>query len=220
MTDKPEIMTVQEVAEFLRVSERTIYDWATSETIPCGKLGTTWRFKRSEIEKWVNHHLSSSPKKNISFTPVKIKDILSPDNVTILQSQSKDEAIMAMVDMLAENGTISDRTSIAEGLFQREKLMSTGIGLGVGIPHLRTTEIDKITMAVGLGREDIADYDSIDGQPVRLMFMILAGVNQHAMHIKTMAAISRRIKNPILREMILQADSAEAIYNLLTGHGE
>ena len=72
-------------------------------------------------------------------------------------------------------------------------------------------------MAVGLSSQDIVDYESLDNRPVRLIFMILAGKDQHTLHIKTMAAISRRIKNPVLREMVLQARRPEIIYNLLTG---
>ena len=60
-----DIMTVKEVADYLRVSERTIYDWATKGHIPCGKLGTTWRFKRAEIEQWVNRRLNK-----ISLPPI------------------------------------------------------------------------------------------------------------------------------------------------------
>ena len=216
-TEKPEILTVQEVAQFLRVSERTVYEWATAGTIPCGKLGTTWRFKRSEVEKWVNQHLAAPSKKDVTFSPITIKEILGPSHVMILDADSKDTALMAMIDRLAETGAIQDKDAVAEGIFQREKLMSTGIGLGIGIPHVRMDGIDSLFMAVGLSMEDITDYETLDSQAVRLIFMILAGKDQHTLHVKTMAAISRRIKNPVLREMILQARQPEMIYNLLTG---
>ena len=55
-----DILTIDEVADYLRVSERTIYDWANKGTIPCGKLGTTWRFKRTEVQRWVDEKLSGS----------------------------------------------------------------------------------------------------------------------------------------------------------------
>jgi len=218
-TKKPEIMTVQEVAEFLRVSERTVYDWATSGTIPCGKLGTAWRFKRSEVENWVNQQLSAPGKKDVTFSPVRMDEILDPVHVMLLDTDSKDTALQTMLDQLGESGTIKDKDAVAEGIFQREKLMSTGIGLGIGIPHVRMDGIDSLLMAVGLSTQDITDYESLDGQPVRLIFMILAGKDQHTLHIKTMAAISRRVKNPVLREMVMQARQPEIIYDLLTGKG-
>ena len=219
-SEKPEIMTVQEVALFLRVSERTVYDWATSGTIPCGKLGTTWRFKRQEVEKWVNEQLSGSSKKNVTFSPITIKDILLPEHAMFLESDSKDAALLEMLENLSDKGVISQKEAIVEGIFQREKLMSTGIGLKIGIPHVRMDGIDDLMMAVGLARTELADYESLDGEPVRLIFMILAGANQHTQHIKTMAAISSRVRNPILREMLMQADDTQTIYELLTHGGK
>ncbi len=215
---KPEIMTVQEVSDYLRVSERTVYEWATQGTIPCGKLGTTWRFKRSEVEKWVDQHLSAS-QKNISYAPVLIGDLLSPDHTMILTAASKDEILSAMIHRLDETGAIQNKERVMEGIFQREKLMSTGIGLGIGIPHVRIEGIDRLLMAVGLAEKPITDYESLDGQPVRLLFMILAGANQHTLHIKTMAAISQRIKNPLLRASLFDARDETTIYDILTKDG-
>lgn len=216
--EKPEIMTVQEVAEFLRVSERTVYDWATNRTIPCGKLGTTWRFKRSQVQKWVDEQLSGSSKKSVSYSPIEIKNILQPENVMFLESDSKDAALLEMLEKIADNGFVSQKEAIVEGIFQREKLMSTGIGLGIGIPHVRMDGIDDLMMAVGLARTELIDYESLDSEPVRLIFMILAGANQHTQHIKTMAAISSRVRNAVLREMLMQADDIQTVYKLLT-HG-
>lgn len=215
--DNPQILTVKEVADFLRVSERTVYDWATSGMIPCGKLGTTWRFKRSEVEKWVNEQLSTSSKKNVTFSPIEIGEILDPSHVMLLDTDSKDVALLHMLERFAESGAVSDKSAVTEGIFQREKLMSTGIGLGIGIPHVRLDRIDTLMMGVGVSTTDITDYESLDGQPVRLIFMILAGKDQHALHIKTMSAISRRIKNPVLREMVVQARQPKTIYDLLVG---
>lgn len=219
MMTKPEIMTVQEVADFLRVSERTVYDWATHGIIPCGKLGTTWRFKRSEVEKWVDEQLSSSSKKDVSFSPISLKDILDPAHIIIMETDSKDAALLAMLDNLDRTGAIHDKAAVTEGIFQREKLMSTGVGLGIGIPHVRMDDIHNLLMAVGVSTQDIKDYESLDGEPVQLIFMILAGKDQHTLHIKTMAAIAARLKSPVLREMLIQAKDTETIYNLLTEGG-
>ena len=213
---KPEIMTVQEVAEFLRVSERTVYEWATHGIIPCGKLGTTWRFKRTQVEKWVDEQLSAPAKKNVTFAPINLKDILDPAHITLMETDSKETALMTMLDNLDHTGAINDKQTVTEGIFQREKLMSTGIGLGIGIPHVRMEVIDNLLMAVGVSTVDITDYESLDNQPVRIIFMILAGKDQHTQHIKTMAAIAARLKNPVLREMLIQARDTKTIYTLLT----
>ena len=81
MTD--DILTIEEVAKYLRVSDRTVYDWAQKGEIPAGKFGTVWRFKKSEIENWVNARLSSSSFKQ-DDSQVQLKNILSPDRIVFI----------------------------------------------------------------------------------------------------------------------------------------
>ena len=81
MTD--DILTIEEVAKYLRVSDRTVYDWAQKGEIPAGKIGTVWRFKKSEVENWVNAKLSSSSF-NQNDSEVQIKNILSPDRIVFI----------------------------------------------------------------------------------------------------------------------------------------
>ena len=76
-----DILTIEEVAKYLRVSERTVYDWAQKGEIPSGKIGTVWRFKKSEIEKWVNERLSSTSKSVDIPQQVKVRNILSPERI-------------------------------------------------------------------------------------------------------------------------------------------
>ena len=137
-----------------------------------------------------------------------------------MDADSKDAALLTLLERLAETEAITDKAAVVEGIFQREKLMSTGIGLGIGIPHVRMDGIDNLMMAVALSTNDITDYESLDSQPVRLLFMILAHKDQHTLHIKTMSAISQRIKSPVFREMLMQARQPELIYDLLTGQGK
>ena len=211
---QPDIMTVQEVAELLRVSERTVYDWATNGQIPCGKLGTTWRFKRADIESWIDENLSGY--KPAHSPMVSIRDILSPEHVVIFDVTSKRQALQQLIDLLSNNSVVGNTDELAEGIFKREEMMSTGIGLGIAVPHVRLKSIKKPIMAVGISKSNITDYESLDSKPVRILFMILAGKTEHALHIKTMAAISRRIKNPVLREMLLQSGDIQTVYDLLT----
>ena len=75
-----ELLTIEEVADYLRVSERTVYDWAHKGEIPCGKLGTTWRFKRMEVERWVDERLSKRPQ-NTASQSINIDDVLVPERI-------------------------------------------------------------------------------------------------------------------------------------------
>ncbi|MFA7257174.1 MAG: helix-turn-helix domain-containing protein, partial [Kiritimatiellales bacterium] len=93
-----EIMTIEEVAEYLRVSERTVYDWAQKGQLPGGKLGTTWRFKRGDIEGWVNRRIStaSGPAASSASGIEMLQRILSPDRVVFFDTDEKAAALKTL----------------------------------------------------------------------------------------------------------------------------
>ena len=91
-----EIMTIEDVAKYLRVSERTIYDWAQKGILPGGKIGTTWRFKSADIQRWVNDKLNNdSDINNKNFTDY--NDPLSPNNILIKNKDSKENALNLLI---------------------------------------------------------------------------------------------------------------------------
>jgi PTS system nitrogen regulatory IIA component len=209
-----EIMTVEEVAEYLRVSERTVYEWAQKGQIPAGKLGTTWRFKRNEIERWVDRRLSSG-RSAASAQPFAIAKALSPDRVRLMSEANKEPALKLMVEVLARSPRIKDREQLEQAVFQREDLMSTGIGFGVAVPHVRLGSVSDLVMAVGVSDREIVDYDSLDGNPVRIICMVAAGLNQHAEYIRCLAAVSTRLKDAAVREGVLSATSEQVVFDML-----
>lgn len=210
----PEIMTVQEVADLLRVSERTVYDWATSGQIPCGKLGTAWRFKRSEVERWIDQNLAAK-KTAEGASIISLRDVLAPEHVVRFDTSSKREALQTLIDLAATSAHVDNRADLEKGILDREELMSTGIGLGVAVPHVRLASIKKPMMAVGVSASNITDYDSIDGLPVRLLFMILAGSHQHAVHIKVLSRVANLVKDDHFRDHLLEAGDAQTTFDLL-----
>jgi PTS system nitrogen regulatory IIA component len=211
---QPEIMTVQEVAELLRVSERTVYDWATNGHVPCGKLGTTWRFKRSEIENWIDRSLTEK-RLTESASIISFRDILAREQVVRFDTSSKREALQYLVDAVGLSDHVENKDDVEKGIFHREELMSTGIGLGVAVPHVRLKSIKKPVRAVGISASDITDYDSIDSKPIRLLFMILVGSRQHAVHIKVLSKICSLVKDSEFRESLLETTDVESTFDLL-----
>jgi PTS system nitrogen regulatory IIA component len=213
--DENEIMTIEEVADYLRISERTVYDWAKKGEIPSGKIGTSWRFKRSEIQKWVDKRLGktrlSTPPPTISLTKV-----LSAQRCIILKSAGKLDALNEMIDALATAPQVSNKEELAEAIFNRERLMSTGIGLGIGLPHVRLASVSDIVMALGVSRKPITDYESLDGDPVKIIVMIAAGENQHVEHIRLLSHISSRLKHPETRDSLAKARDGEEMYGIMT----
>jgi PTS system nitrogen regulatory IIA component len=209
-----DILTIEEVARYLRVSERTVYDWAQKGEIPSGKIGTVWRFKKSEIERWVNERLSSNKPASV-FSVVQIQNILSPDRILFLNYAKKRDALVALSENLATAPQIKSRQELVSEIIRREELMSTAIGRGIAIPHVRLSSVTDLVVSVGLSQCDIIDFQSLDDVPVRLLFMIAAAYNQHAYYLQTLSFFSSKLKSGDLRTSLLAAKTPEEVYELL-----
>jgi PTS system nitrogen regulatory IIA component len=214
-----DILTIEEVARYLRVSERTVYDWAQKGEIPSGKIGTVWRFKKSEIERWVNERLSSNRSASV-FSVVQIQNILSPDRILFLNHSKKRDALVALAENLAGAPQIKSRQELVAEILRREELMSTAIGRGIAIPHVRLSSVTDLVVSVGVSQTDIIDFQSLDDVPVRLLFMIAAAYNQHAYYLQTLSFFSSKLKNNDLRASLTAAKTPQEVYSLLVSQDE
>jgi PTS system nitrogen regulatory IIA component len=213
-----EILTIEEVAKYLRVSDRTVYEWAQKGEIPAGKIGTVWRFKKSEIERWVNDRLLSG-KLSPQAAAVPVDRILSPDRILFLNSAAKRDALLALAENLAASPQIKNRQELSSEILKRDELMSTAIGRGIAIPHVRLSSVTDLVVSVGVSRTDIVDFQTLDDEPVRLVIMIAAAYNQHAYYLQALSFFSARLKNPQLRRSILEARDPQEVYRLFAETG-
>jgi PTS system nitrogen regulatory IIA component len=213
MSDE-DILTLEEVARYLRVSERTVYDCAQKGEIPAGKIRASWRFKKSEIDKWVNDRLTTS-----NFNPtgnsVQAESILSLHRILFLNHSSKRDALLALAENLAAAPQVKNGQELATEILKREDLMSTAIGCGIAIPHVRLSSVTDLVVSIGISRTDIVDFHPLDDEPVRLVFMIAAAHNQHAYYLQTLSWFSARLKNRDLRDSLLAAQTRQEVYDLL-----
>ncbi|MBQ9206652.1 MAG: PTS sugar transporter subunit IIA [Treponema sp.] len=211
-----DILTIEEVAKYLRVSERTVYDWAQKGEIPAGKIGTVWRFKKSEIEKWVNERLSSSQKPAESKQMVSAKNILSPDRIVFINHSTKRDAIVELAQNLATAPQIKNEKELVEEILKREELMSTAIGRGIAIPHVRLSSVTDLVMSVGICNNELLDFQTIDDTPVRILIMIAAAYNQHSYYLQTLSFFSSKLKDKEVRDSLLSCKDAMEAYKILT----
>jgi len=216
MTDD-DILTLEEVAKYLRVSERTIYDCAQKGEIPAGKIRTAWRFKKSEIDKWVNEKLTST-NLNPQVNAVNVQSIISLHRILFINHSSKRDALIALAGNLAAAPQIKNRQELSSEIIKREELMSTAIGCGIAIPHVRLSSVTDLVVSIGISRTNIVDFQPLDDEPVRLIFMIAAAQNQHAYYLQTLSWFSTRLKNKELRDSLLSAETEQKVYDLLTVH--
>jgi PTS system nitrogen regulatory IIA component len=211
-----EILTIEEVARYLRVSDRTVYEWAQKGEIPAGKIGTVWRFQKSAIQKWVNERLSSKSRtESHKDMPVQVKNILSPERIIFLNHSTKHDALVELAETLASAPQVKNPQELCDEIIRREELMSTAIGRGMAIPHVRLASVTDMVMAVGISSTDIIDFQIIDDIPVRILIMVAAAYNQHAYYLQALSFLSHRLRNPDLRQSLLSAPSSLDVYNLL-----
>ncbi|MBM7022232.1 PTS sugar transporter subunit IIA [Treponema sp. Marseille-Q4523] len=208
------ILTIEEVANYLRVSDRTVYDWAQRGEIPAGKIGTVWRFKKSEVEKWVNERLSSSAGRKKDDV-VQVKNILSPNRVIFISQTSRHDALVELATALSSAPQVKRSDELVSEILKREELMSTAIGRGIAIPHVRLSSVTDLVMAVGVCKTPVIDFQPIDDMPVSLLFMIAAAYNQHSYYLQTLSYFSAKLKKKELRDSLLNAATTDDVYKLL-----
>lgn len=213
------IMTLEEVAEYLRVSVRLVYDWAQKGDIPGGKIGGSWRFKRNLITGWVDQRLGGTTGPRAQDQP-SLATALSAERCVFLENRTKSDVIDSMCELLSEAPEVSDPDELRDAVYRRERLLSTGIGLGIGIPHVRLESVRNLIVCLAVVRPPLTDYESIDGKPVEIVAMIAAGAEQHAHHLRLVSELSRIFRDKSRRDGILSAGSPEEMYSLVSHHGQ
>lgn len=160
----------------------------------------------------------STEKKQDEKMPKEIEliRVLTPERVLILESTTKKEALQTLADCLAAAPQIQDRSTLVQGIFYREELMSTGIGMGIAVPHVRLACVTSPVMCVGICRNPLTDYESLDGMDVRLIFMIAAGQHQHVEYLRLLSSLSLRFKSATLRDALMSAPDPSTFYQILT----
>jgi len=131
-----------------------------------------------------------------------------------LQAKNKTDALQELVQTIIDGGLKLDLAAVMEVLQQREKLGSTGIGDGVAIPHGKIPELPELVVAFGRSKEGIS-FDSIDGRPVHIFFLLLAPENSAGQHLKILAKISKMLKVVDFRKKLMDAKSHEDLHQVI-----
>jgi PTS system nitrogen regulatory IIA component len=146
---------------------------------------------------------------------IELSHVLAPERVLVLESATKKEALETLAECLATASEIQDGDALLKAIFYREGLMSTGIGMGIAVPHVRLASVTGPVMCVGICRNPLTDYESLDGVPVRLLFMIAAGQGQHVQYLRLLSSLSLRFKDDDLRDALMSASDPKTFYRIL-----
>ena len=141
--------------------------------------------------------------------------LLTAETIRVgLPGQTKDEVINALLDVVMAHPAVNDPEVMRQAVFARERMMSTGVGKGLGLPHAKTEAVNETVAAFAITAEPV-DFSAIDDQKVRLVFLLVGTEAAKSEHIKILSRISRLLNRDVFRERLLQAQDAGEVLALL-----
>ncbi len=146
---------------------------------------------------------------------IELKDHLNPKHVVELVARTKDGVLEEMVAAVATSPDVTDEAALLQAVREREALLSTGIGLGIAIPHARIASVERFVVGVGRSLEGV-EFGSIDGKPVTIVVLIAGPQDAQKPYLELLAQISKRLKLHEVRARIASGATADQVVELLT----
>ncbi len=147
---------------------------------------------------------------------MKICEVLTKDNIIPeLNAETKEEAITELLNLFKDDKRVTNLTEVKNAVMEREKIMSTGVGNGFGIPHCKTNKVDGILAAFGKPKNPI-DFEALDGNPVGLIFLLICNDNLVAPHIKLLSRISLIMNNEDTRNKLSSVKTVDEIFSIFS----
>jgi PTS system nitrogen regulatory IIA component len=144
---------------------------------------------------------------------INISEYLDPKLVTFLGVETRDEALRALVEVVSASGKISNKEDFFKAIVGREEIVSTGIGMGVAIPHSKLPTYDNFFIAIGILKQGV-DWNALDGAPVRIVFLIGGPDDKQTEYLQILSALTVAIKDEERRKKLLTLKSPAAIIKL------
>jgi fructose PTS system EIIA component len=144
-----------------------------------------------------------------------LTNLLSPKTIQVgLPGTDKNEVIGQTIDLLADSEFVTDLEVVRSVVMEREAQMSTGVGKGLGLPHGKTPMATGSVAALSITAEPI-EFDAFDDEPVRIVFLLVGPPDAQTLHIRTLSRISRIMNSGATRKLVLEATSAEEVYQAI-----
>ncbi len=219
MYEEDEILTIREVAKYLKMNERSIYKLAHQGVIPTVKIASQWRFRKNLIDAWLEGQMSTAPMTYLSEegdNAVSISSLLKLGGInTDLQAERKDDVLEELADLMVVAHSIKDRERFLREVMNRERLCTTALQKSVAVPHPRRNGsqfVSSSALVYGCSKKGV-DFGSLDGELTHLFFMLCAP--KDALHLKLMAKINKLLGNDNVREELMAAVSADEVVQIV-----
>lgn len=146
---------------------------------------------------------------------MKIVELFDESTMNLnLQGRTKDEVIDEMIEILDKGGVLKNKEGYKKAVYEREEISSTGLGFGIAIPHAKTLAVKTARVAFGRSEKGF-DFESEDGKPAHLIFMIAVTDHDSNLHLKALAVLSRKLIQASFREKLLEAKTTAEVMKIL-----
>lgn len=216
-----EVMTLEEVADYLQVSEKSVLRMAQSGKIPAAKVASQWRFMRSVVDDWLMAQMeipsvrSAPARKEPPKLPL-LTELIPPALMNLEVQPGRKEAILKqLVDPLRSSKILRQPRRFLDSLVERESMVSTGIGHGIALPHPRRpipALFKEPNVVLGVCREG-ADFEAMDHQRTYVFFLLCAPTED--VQLRLLARIIQLGRHITAIENIKRAPSKEAVTDIL-----
>jgi len=215
-------MTLEEIAGYLKVSEKTILRMVQAGDLPAFKVSNQWRFLRSAIDEWLTaqmHRTSSESLADVAknMQPLlSLPDLVPPNRILMDLTPGKKEPVLRqLIGPLVNEGVVVRPQQYMATLFEREQLVSTAIGDGIAVPHARAAEKSGLRnncVVIGICPQG-TDFGALDNMPTRLFFLI-GSISTEA-HLRLMARTMLLLRIPNIQTDLLTAPGRDEVRSIL-----
>ncbi|HSW73381.1 MAG TPA: PTS sugar transporter subunit IIA [Chlamydiales bacterium] len=145
---------------------------------------------------------------------LKISNYLDAHLVIFLQAESRDDALQTLVDELGKSGKLPEKKTFFKAILDREKIVSTGIGMGVALPHAKLKDLKEFFIIIGIQKTQGLDWKSLDKAPVRIIFLIGGPDDRSSEYLQILSRLTQAIKDEEIRKKLLKAKSSSEVIKL------
>jgi len=227
MLENDNVMTLAEMADYLKIAKRSLLRMAQRGDIPATKIASQWRFMRSVIDDWMISRMKSLPRGELEKLiqsekiPLPLYRLLPPELIGLdIRPGTKEQVLNQLIDILVSSALVMDRKPFLQKLLDREDMVSTAIFPGIALPHFRKPEeclMPEPRVVLGICRKG-TEFDSLDGKPTFAFFLICAG--NVVIHLKIIAELALIFRQPSLIEELTAARTPEQALAVLFRGGE
>ena len=220
--DNNDILTLQEVADYLKIVPKTVMRMIARNEIPCMKVAGQWRFKRSVIDLWLNSKMNFSEEHQFALlmdvpgSAMQLSRLLlGPFMILDLRSSEVEDTLFALSAPLMTLGVSFDRKAFVGQLLAREEMVTTAFGDGTAFPHLR--DVHQVPagfppIIMGISKKGIA-FGNLQGELTHIFFLLLAP--HKTMHLRILSRLARFSLKEGMRNRLLAATTPSEVSRLL-----